>query len=182
MNPIQKFDCKNCKHNKSDICSNCQITDEGIPTRYEAKDVGIDLNWIVVLMIFGAVAYHQQEDIIKSLGKIKLENYKERIETMEKEIREKQVASIAKPNGCFTYYPMDSIPCFRETPSYQEDCYYFSEEQDMSAHIPCCDRIPGIEGYEPKNCNKDCRYYISRSKARELIDEYVEDDERRNGK
>lgn len=178
MNPIPKFDCKNCKHNESDICADCQVTDEGIPTRFEAKDADIDLNWISVLMMFGAAAY-QREDIIKSLGKIRLENYKEQIETMEKEIREKQAASIAKPNGCFTYYPMNPVPWFRETQnemrSYQEDCYYFSEEQDMGAHIPCCDRIPGIEGYEPKNCNKDCPYYISRTIARELVGKYVEE-------
>ena len=70
---------------------------------------------------------------------------------------------------------MNPFPCFQETSSYQRDCYYFSEEQDMGAHIPCCDRIPGFDGYEPKNCNKDCPYYISRSKARELIDKYIEE-------
>lgn len=178
MSPIQKFDCKNCKHDESDICSDCQVTDEGIPTRFEAKDGEIDLNWIGTLMMFGAAVY-QREDIIKSLGIIRLENYKEQIEAMEKEIREKQTSSIAKPNGCFTYYPMNPVPWFQETrenPSYQEDCYYFSEEQDMGAHIPSCDRIPGIEGYEPKNCNKDCPYYISSGKARELIDKYVKEE------
>lgn len=173
MNPIQKFDCKNCKHDESDICSDCQVTDEGIPTRYEAKNADIDLNWLGVLMMFGAACY--QEDVRKVLGDIKIGNYKEELEAMEKEIRERQDVSIAKPNGCFTYYPSNPLPCLRETPTYQEDCYYFSEEQDMGAHIPCCDRIPGIEGYEPKNCNKDCPYYISRSKARELIDKYIEE-------
>lgn len=175
MNPTQKFDCKNCKHNESDICADCQATDEGIPTRYEAKDVDVDLNWLGVLMMFGAACY--QEDVRKALGDIKIWNYKEQLEAMEKEIREKQSFAVSKPNGCCTsYYPMNSIPCFRETPSYQRDCYYFSEEQDMGAHIPSCDRIPGIEGYEPKNCNKDCPHYISRSKARELIDRYVKED------
>lgn len=172
----QKFNCKNCKHNESDICADCQVTDEGIPTRFEAKDTNIYLNWIGAAMMFGAAVY-QNEDVSKLLGDIKLSNYKEELEAMEKEIREKQAASIAKPNGCFTsYYPMNPVPCFRETPSYQEDCYYFSEDQDMSARIPSCDRIPGIEGYEPKNCNKDCPYYISRSKARDLIDKYVEEE------
>ncbi len=178
MNPIPKFHCKNCKHNESDICTDCQVTDEGIPTRYEAKDGEIDLNWIGALMMFGAAVY-QQEDISKLLGDIKLGNYKEELEAMEKGIREKQDASIVMPNGCFTYCPMNPVPwfqSFREAPSYQRDCYYFSEEQDMGAHIPCCDRISGIEGYEPKNCNKDCPYYISRSKARELIDKYVEEE------
>lgn len=180
MNPIQKFDCKNCKHNERDICADCQVTDEGIPTRFEAKDGEIDLNWIGALMMFGAAVY-QQEDVSKLLGDLKIGNYKEQLEAMEKEIREKQATSIVKLNDCCTYYPMNPVPWFesdhrfRETPSYQRDCYYFSEEQDMGAHIPCCDRIPGIEGYEPKNCNKDCPYYISRSKARELIDGYVEE-------
>lgn len=175
MNPIPKFDCKNCKHNESDICSDCQVTDEGIPTRFEAKDGEVDLNWIGAAMLFGAAVY-QNEDVSKLLGDIKLGNYKEELEAMEKEIREKQAASIVKPNNCFAHYPMNPIPCFRETPSYQEDCYYFSEEQDVGAHIPCCDRIPGIEGYEPKSCNKGCPYYISRSKVRELIDKYVEEE------
>lgn len=179
MNPTPKFDCKNCKHNESDICVDCQITDEGVPTRYEAKDADIDLNWIGALMMFGAVVY--QVDTSKLLGDLKMiiENYKEKSEAMEKEIRDGQSCAVPKPNGCFTYYPMNPVPWFREAPSYQSyqrDCYYFSEEQDMGAHIPCCDRISGIEGYEPKNCNKDCPYYISRSKARDLIDKYVEEE------
>lgn len=174
----QKFDCKNCKHNESDICADCQVTYEGVHTRYEAKDANIDLYWIGLLMMFGAAVY-QNEDVSKLLGDFEIGNYKEELEDMEKEIREKQDASIAKLNECLPYYPINPVSWFqeiRETPSYQEDCYYFSEEQDMGAHIPCCDRIPGIEGYEPKNCNKDCPYYISRSKARDLIDRYVEEE------
>ena len=106
INPISKFDCKNCKHDESDICSDCQATDDGIPTRYEAKDSDIDLNWIGVLMMLGAVVY-QNEDISKLLGGIKLDNYKEELEAMEKEIREKQSCAASKPNGCCTsYYPI----------------------------------------------------------------------------
>ncbi len=175
MNPIPKFDCKNCKHDESDICSDCQVTDEGIPTRYEAKDADLDLNWLGTLLALSILP--QTEDFKKLFGELKLDDYKEKIKTLEKEIREKQSCAVPKLDGCCTsYYPMNPIPCFRETPTYQEDCYYFSEEQDMSAYIPSCGRILGIEGYEPKNCNKDCPYYISRSKARELIDKYVEEE------
>lgn len=161
----EKYDCKNCKHNESDICSDCQVTDEGIPTRYEAKNQDLDMHWLSLLfLIFAAF---QQEEIKDKLGELKIQDYKETIEKMEKELRERQNNSISKPEGCFTsYYPMNYFTCFQETPSYQRDCYYYEEEQDMGARIPWCNKKGAMD---PKDCNKECPYYITHTKIQGLI-------------
>ena len=46
------------------------------------------------------------------------------------------------------------------------DCYYYSEEAMMGAHVPCCGKHPGL-GNCP--CSNDCEFYLSRAKAAAII-------------
>lgn len=64
-----------------------------------------------------------------------------------------------------------------ETDKYQEDCYYYYEEQDMHAHIPCCSKSGKME---PKNCNASCPHYITHRKANEIISSYQSHEEEEN--
>lgn len=52
--------------------------------------------------------------------------------------------------------------------TYKEDCYYYTEVQDMGAHIKTCSMQDRI-GICP--CN-GCSNYLPRSKARKIIDAY----------
>lgn len=73
-------------------------------------------------------------------------------------------------------YPifMSFCECTPREPEYARDCYYFSEEADMGAHIPCCDALEKF-GYEPKGCNSKCKHYISNKEVRRIIDEKIRD-------
>ena len=168
--------CDNCKHNNdgSDICSDCQVTDDGITTRYEAKDQNIDPHWLSLLFL--AYVAFQQDEVKEKLGALKLKNYKESMEKMEKELKERKNAAFSKleRDGCCTpaYFPMNPFPCRYESPKFQEDCYFYEEEQDMGAHIPWCNKKGERE---PKDCDKEkCPYYISKRKANETILAYTE--------
>ena len=54
-------------------------------------------------------------------------------------------------------------PWYREEPEYKEDCYWYSEWQDMNAHIPTCKAGKNMDslGLCLENC-KDCDSYHSR--------------------
>ena len=56
-------------------------------------------------------------------------------------------------------------PWYREEPEYKEDCYWYSEWQDMNAHIPTCKAGKNMDslGLCLENC-KDCDSYHSRYK------------------
>lgn len=42
----------------------------------------------------------------------------------------------------------------------KEDCYWYEEEQDMAAHIPCC-RCKGGDFIKPQDCD-NCEQYHSK--------------------
>lgn len=160
--------CDNCKYNNdgSGICSDCQVTDDGIATRYEAKDQNISMHWLSLLFL--AFAAFQQDEVKEKLGELKIEGYKEKLEEMEKELRERQNGEIPKLDGCCTpaYFPMNPFICCSEFPKFQEDCYFYEEEQDMGAHIPWCNKKGERD---PKDCDKEkCPYYLSQRKIHEM--------------
>lgn len=65
-----------------------------------------------------------------------------------------------------SYFP--GCGCHQE-PQYKTDCYYYYEEQDMHAHIPCC----SVSGeFEPKNCNEFCKNYITKKQVADLAKEH----------
>jgi hypothetical protein len=67
-----------------------------------------------------------------------------------------------------------AIDCSHKEKTYEEDCYFFIWEQDMGAHIPCCNKKNIPDCYEPKNCDKTkCKKYISRSRVDEIVNEVV---------
>lgn len=62
--------------------------------------------------------------------------------------------------------------CFQsKAEPYRDDCYWFSEEQDMNARVPMCAKS---KEYSIELCPKDCENYISNKRASELVDKYLE--------
>lgn len=61
-------------------------------------------------------------------------------------------------------------------PKYEEDCYYFSREQDMHAQIPCCNKKDLNHCYEPEDCDRTkCKFYISRLRVSKIVHDIVGD-------
>lgn len=63
------------------------------------------------------------------------------------------------PNQCCDYIDK----------AYKHDCYYYTERQEQSAHIPMCRYAS--HSYENFNCT-NCEYYINVSQADEIIKEW----------
>ena len=60
--------------------------------------------------------------------------------------------------------------------TYEEDCYFFSREQDMGAHSPCCNKKDLDHCYEPEDCDRTkCKFYISRLRVSKIVHEIVGD-------
>lgn len=57
----------------------------------------------------------------------------------------------------------DHLP---KPPEYRRDCFYFWEEQDMGARIPCC-TLRSALGDCP--CSPNCKDYISGSDAYKVV-------------
>lgn len=79
---------------------------------------------------------------------------------------------IPKPN--FTsQYPIFSngfCGCFNQTkPKEKTDCYFYTEVQDMGAHIPTCNYHHKLGHCPCDNCEK----YIKKSDADEIIKRHV---------
>ena len=50
----------------------------------------------------------------------------------------------------------------------REDCYFYYESQEMSAHVPNCSFDAQYEyGFCP--CSENCKHYISKNEAHNLI-------------
>lgn len=57
--------------------------------------------------------------------------------------------------------------CNRNEVIHKTECYYYYEEQDMGAHIPCC-RYHKKYGYCP--CD-NCEHYISKQSVDRVVRE-----------
>ena len=54
----------------------------------------------------------------------------------------------------------------------REDCYFYYKSQEMSAYVPNCSYDSKYEyGFCP--CDENCKHYISRKEAHELIKKIV---------
>lgn len=70
------------------------------------------------------------------------------------------MSEIPKP----TFAPYQSLfyGCGINYPRCKEDCYWYEEEPNMGAHIPCC-QSKGGNYIEPKDC-ENCEHYHSKYK------------------
>ena len=56
--------------------------------------------------------------------------------------------------------------------NYRTDCYFYCESQEMGAYVPNCGYDSKYEyGFCP--CSENCKHYISRKEAYELIKNIV---------
>ena len=62
-----------------------------------------------------------------------------------------------------------NIPDWRN--DHKTDCYFYHEEPDMGAHIPCCNYKNFGYGICP--C-KECEHYLSKTDAYRLIKMFVD--------
>ena len=53
----------------------------------------------------------------------------------------------------------------------KENCFYYFEEHDMGAHIPCCKINQGLGNCPCENCDS----YLSRNNAYKLMEEQQEE-------
>lgn len=63
-------------------------------------------------------------------------------------------------------FDFDHLP---KPPEYRRDCFYFWEEQDMGARIPCCTLRHAL-GDCP--CSPTCKDYISGTEVYEVVRNY----------
>lgn len=66
------------------------------------------------------------------------------------------------PKPTFTPYQSLFYGCGINYPRCKEDCYWYKEEPNMGAHIPCC-QSKGGNYIEPKDC-ENCEHYHSKYK------------------
>lgn len=146
--PEKPFDFSKCEAFRD--CSYATIVDTD------------SFNWIDILSL---ISITKRNVITDELQKLK--------EAMDKDIEKQaqmatEICSVSKP-----YIIQDSCSYCKTTNTsheYKKDCYYYYEEQDMHAHIPCC----SVSGeFEPKNCDEFCRNYISKKQANDLIKEHL---------
>lgn len=67
---------------------------------------------------------------------------------------------------------------FRLKPERKTDCYFYHEEKDMGATIPCCTYFGGFGNCPCENCKK----YFEKRKVYEIVKKIVDDDKQMNCK
>lgn len=146
--PKKKFDFSKCEAFKD--CQYATIIDTD------------NINWIDILSL---LAIAKRNEITDGLQKLK--------DAMDKDIEERAKMITEICPAPIPYIIQDSCSyCGAITTNhkYEQDCYYYYEEQDMSSYTPCC----SVNGhFEPKNCNKQCQNYITHEQVNQLVKEHL---------
>lgn len=61
----------------------------------------------------------------------------------------------------------------RKPKKYREDCFWYGEDQDMSMRIPVCEYKAEPSECYIDECPKQCKAYILRGEAMNILREYV---------
>ena len=119
-------------------------------------------NWIDILSM---LVIAKRNEIKDGLQKLK--------EAMDEEISKSgqlmsETCPAPTPYASLDHCCCCNMPSGNDT--FQTDCYYYYEDQDMNAHIPCC----SVNGqYEPNNCNEKCPNYITNKQVNLLVKEHL---------